>query len=97
MELVLDDVVRVLKGLVLSGQGIGGMKELIDSILHGQPMHARLTWSLHRQLTTAFLVQNTPKQQPTRHVHRPSLALISTTKWRQSCASIPLSFLLSFF
>jgi len=36
MELVLDDVVRVLKGLVLSGQGIGGMKELIDSILHGQ-------------------------------------------------------------
>jgi hypothetical protein len=35
MELVLDDVVRVLEWwLMLSGKRISGMKELIDSILH---------------------------------------------------------------
>lgn len=57
MELVLDDVVRVLKGLVLSGQGIGGMKELIDSILHGQSSARTLN------LVTAQLMTS-PVQTP---------------------------------
>jgi hypothetical protein len=34
MELVLDDIVRVLEWLMLGGEWIGRMKELIDSILH---------------------------------------------------------------
>lgn len=34
MELVLDDVVRVGEWLVLRRKWIGGVKELIDSILH---------------------------------------------------------------
>lgn len=34
MKLVLDDIVRVCKWLVLRRKRIGGVKELIDSILH---------------------------------------------------------------
>jgi hypothetical protein len=40
MVLVLDDVVGVREWLVLRRKWIGGMKELIDSILHD--------WSVHR-------------------------------------------------
>ena len=38
MILVLDDVVRVGEWLVLRRKWIGGVKELIDSILHDWPV-----------------------------------------------------------
>ena len=92
MELLLDDVVRVLELLMLRGKWIGGMKELIYSILHdwvGSVQASAWANSIPRTLNLSFLsfpFQNTPKH----HVHHPSLSL-SSPRWRQSCTSLTLS------
>ena len=78
MELVLDDLVRVLEGLVLRRNGIGGMKELIDSILHDWPVDGL------RRLGSALITFHPPSR---------ALPSLSSLQWRQSCTSTSLSFL----
>ena len=57
MKLFLDDVMRVLEWLMLRGEWIGGVKELIYSILHDSP-------KLAREHSKFIALQNTPKHNP---------------------------------
>ena len=95
MELLLDDVVRVLEWLMLRGEWIGGMKELIYSILHDWvgSVQASAWANSIRPIHSSRPFQNTPKH----HVHHPSLSLISQmeAKLYVSHSSFPLSYLVS--
>lgn len=78
MILVLDDIVRVGEWLVLRRKWIGGVKELIDSILHD--------WSVGRG--SLSLSQNDLDREPLITCTTPSLSF----QWTQNCMSPVLFF-----
>jgi hypothetical protein len=59
MVLVLDDVVRVGEWLVLRREWIGGVKELIDSILHDWPVDCG-SLSLSQTISSVSLSSRAP-------------------------------------